>query len=461
MTFGGQGAPMDIGHMRAKGLCFRCHKQGHLSKDCPEKKDFRDIRVKDRRSQGGGKRSGSLGFDSSTIAKDLLTVTSYLPTHLNIPTPTLLAFNISRTTSTPVTESQNRYAALSVKECNDTDTDTPLKGSTDGSPARAETKVVNPAGHEAESLSTLRNRGANRYVSSLRGETQPMKAFGEKSPTIVTSISTASAESRLDGAWAKLKYTPCEASSQDEQAALTRGSPIATASTEPRLDGVLENTARKPMTTPKSARAVVRPRMGINRQPPTDSEGMGQTGNSAFAVQAPPIMPPRGGPLMKGEDDPSILPLKGQGRSPEGIQDTKKTATGPEAASAQAVQRGHLVTLIEVPDEDNDMAYQIWLAKDRTLTEVRREAMSDEPARSSTKGNEHSSVPPTKSDPSRWLKPFEVDWMLRAICKARNNNAAQAALFLHKGGETAQEQLYELHDDEPRLPWQRQHQNSE
>ncbi|SJL15736.1 uncharacterized protein ARMOST_19241 [Armillaria ostoyae] len=42
-TYGGQGAPMDIGQMRAKGLCFRCHKQGHLSKDCPEKKDFRDI----------------------------------------------------------------------------------------------------------------------------------------------------------------------------------------------------------------------------------------------------------------------------------------------------------------------------------------------------------------------------------------------------------------------------------
>ncbi|SJL01319.1 uncharacterized protein ARMOST_04639 [Armillaria ostoyae] len=43
-TYGGQGAPMDIGQMRTKGLCFRCHKQGHLSKDCPEKKDFRDIR---------------------------------------------------------------------------------------------------------------------------------------------------------------------------------------------------------------------------------------------------------------------------------------------------------------------------------------------------------------------------------------------------------------------------------
>ncbi|SJL03643.1 uncharacterized protein ARMOST_07000 [Armillaria ostoyae] len=39
-TFGGAGEPMDISQMRAKGLCFRCHKHGHLSKDCPDKKDY-------------------------------------------------------------------------------------------------------------------------------------------------------------------------------------------------------------------------------------------------------------------------------------------------------------------------------------------------------------------------------------------------------------------------------------
>ncbi|SJL00820.1 uncharacterized protein ARMOST_04134 [Armillaria ostoyae] len=43
-TFRGTGAPMDIGQMRAQGLCFRCHKKGHMSKDCLEKKDFQDIR---------------------------------------------------------------------------------------------------------------------------------------------------------------------------------------------------------------------------------------------------------------------------------------------------------------------------------------------------------------------------------------------------------------------------------
>ncbi|SJL04338.1 uncharacterized protein ARMOST_07704 [Armillaria ostoyae] len=43
-TFAGAGEPMDIRQMHAKGLCFQCHKQGHLSKDCLEKKDYQDIR---------------------------------------------------------------------------------------------------------------------------------------------------------------------------------------------------------------------------------------------------------------------------------------------------------------------------------------------------------------------------------------------------------------------------------
>ncbi|SJL02910.1 uncharacterized protein ARMOST_06251 [Armillaria ostoyae] len=42
-TFSGQGEPMDIGEMRSKGLCFRCHKHSHLSKDCPDKKTHWDI----------------------------------------------------------------------------------------------------------------------------------------------------------------------------------------------------------------------------------------------------------------------------------------------------------------------------------------------------------------------------------------------------------------------------------
>ncbi len=39
-----------------------------------------------------------------------------------------------------------------------------------------------------------------------------------------------------------------------------------------------------------------------------------------------------------------------------------KTAEWKEATSAQAVKRGHYITMIEVPDEDNDISFQRWLA---------------------------------------------------------------------------------------------------
>ncbi len=50
--------------------------------------------------------------------------------------------------------------------------------------------------------------------------------------------------------------------------------------------------------------------------------------------------------------------------------------------------------------------------------------------------------------PHRWFRPFEVDWTLRAICEARNGNAARAALavWIHKdkGAEMTDELLREL-----------------
>ncbi|SJL13531.1 uncharacterized protein ARMOST_16975 [Armillaria ostoyae] len=45
---------------------------------------------------------------------------------------------------------------------------------------------------------------------------------------------------------------------------------------------------------------------------------------------------------------------------------TKKIAAGQEAASAQAVNRGHSVTLIEVPDKDDNMVYQICSPKNES-----------------------------------------------------------------------------------------------
>ncbi|SJL08099.1 uncharacterized protein ARMOST_11461 [Armillaria ostoyae] len=388
--------------------------------------------------------------------------------HSNIPAPTLLAFNVPHTTSTPVTESQNRYAALSIEECNDNDPDTSLKGCRDTSPARAEAKAVNPAGHKAESLSTLplRKLGqtkAKRHTSSPHGETQPTKVLDEKSPTIVTSIDTASLPRRTDGACYGLKGIPLsaprEVSSHDEQAAPTQRSPITTVGVESQLDGALENTARNPQDKEAMARATITkitPSILTVAPESVSLRGKGETGNSVFAVQVQPIAHHSDPPIMAlghsmprqtSRQDHQARPSKAVGDA--NATTTKKIAAGQEAASAQAVNRGHSVSIIEVPDEDNDTAYQIWLAKERTLAIAK-------------KGNEPSSVPPTKPDPSRWFKPFEVDWTLRAVCEARNDNAACAVLFiwmhhdhipelteelleqLRRGGDTAREQLYKL-----------------
>ncbi len=54
-------------------------------------------------------------------------------------------------------------------------------------------------------------------------------------------------------------------------------------------------------------------------------------------------------------------------------QETKeRIAVGKEAASAQAVKRGHMVTMIEVPDEEDDTAYQRWLTKGSPLGTLTR-----------------------------------------------------------------------------------------
>ncbi len=51
----------------------------------------------------------------------------------------------------------------------------------------------------------------------------------------------------------------------------------------------------------------------------------------------------------------------------------ERTAAGQEAASTQVVERGPQVTMIKIPDEEDNTAYQRWLAKGSPLvTPTRR-----------------------------------------------------------------------------------------
>ncbi len=52
----------------------------------------------------------------------------------------------------------------------------------------------------------------------------------------------------------------------------------------------------------------------------------------------------------------------------------ERTAAGKEAASAQAVKRGHTVTMIEVPNPEDDTAYQQWLTKGSPIVSPKRSA---------------------------------------------------------------------------------------
>ncbi len=50
----------------------------------------------------------------------------------------------------------------------------------------------------------------------------------------------------------------------------------------------------------------------------------------------------------------------------------RKAEERKEAASTQAVKRGHTVTMIEVPDEEDDASYQKWVASGSPTTPLKR-----------------------------------------------------------------------------------------
>ena len=69
-----------------------------------------------------------------------------------------------------------------------------------------------------------------------------------------------------------------------------------------------------------------------------------------------------------------------------------KKAAGPEVVSAQTMKRGPAVTMEEVPDEEDETAYQNWLAKQRSEQKERAIQSDDDwvPTRPDTSAPLHS-----------------------------------------------------------------------
>ncbi|PBK71774.1 hypothetical protein ARMSODRAFT_1016762 [Armillaria solidipes] len=150
-------------------------------------------------------------------------------------------------------------------------------------------------------------------------------------------------------------------------------------------------------------RAIPGPRMGIKSRPLT-SKGTGETGNSAFAVQAQPDTLLASGPSMRSATCSSILIQKELDEDDEEAiarPVITKTATKEDSVSAQTVKKGNSVTMVEVPDEEDDTAFHQWTAHQKEASPF-------------IEGSKMMTPVLTRG----WCKPFEVDWMLRAVCEA-------------------------------------------
>ncbi|SJL01489.1 uncharacterized protein ARMOST_04811 [Armillaria ostoyae] len=357
-TYGGRGQPMDIDAIKS-GNCFRCGEKGHISKNCPLQ-SWNKGKKQEVRASTTEPSTGSKIEEVKDAAGNHSGRTNTLHV-VNIPHPPHSILFAERNSNQTRKESHNKYAILT------TDDDTHLSSVSDD---EASTGAESP--NTKDNQSTLRNFGAKRHTSSLRGETQPTKVLDEKSPTIVTPIDTASQPRRTDGTWAKLKHAPCEVSS-DEQAAPTERSPIATIDDESRLDGARENTARNPTDTKAIPREVASAQ-AIKR------------GHSVVMIEVP-----------DQDDDTSFI-----------LQQNKVTATDAGACGPSPKRKSPLMEKEAERPIGNDTSV--------------------------SKGREAAKHAPPTVAPHEWLKPFETEWTWRAIKDAKDESSARAILlnWIHK-----------------------------
>ncbi len=110
----------------------------------------------------------------------------------------------------------------------------------------------------------------------------------------------------------------------------------------------------------------------------------------------------------------------------DSTQDDQKAA-GQEAASTQAVERGHQVNIVEVPDNEDITSFM--MNKKANLTPPLETAVTSPMVVELLQVDAKA-----KEVPHEWLKPFGAEWTLRGIKEARTESEVKAILknWIHK-----------------------------
>ncbi len=115
-----------------------------------------------------------------------------------------------------------------------------------------------------------------------------------------------------------------------------------------------------------------------------------------------------------------VAPLRGDSfKERTSHSTTNLKATGQEAASAQAVQRGHKVEMSEVADQDDDTSFMMNMKSKMTPIDIETAVTSPtvvEPSRVNATAKEAPQLSRTYTSGetySEWLKPFGAEWTLR------------------------------------------------
>ncbi|SJL06737.1 uncharacterized protein ARMOST_10079 [Armillaria ostoyae] len=417
--------------------CFRCHQKGHISKNCllqswnKKKQEVRASTTKpsmDSKIEEVKDAAGNGQTYITPVVKDVLY------------TPHSILFTESHSNH-PCMESHNRYAILA------TDIDTVSIASSDED------------GDVTESFTNDMTTQEEQQCQLLHGPTRGVRSSTRRFNIKVTQGAL------IDSTTGASKGSPSAMDNHLTSSALhvkvpgdkppTIVVPLITASLSASREG---NTTRIG-TNDEAELAAHSPGTGKELAP----EVTEQVGKSVFAVQTQSSVS-----LGNGTSDQVKIPnddttktaneekcihhaeqkCLSKAAGDAKAMATKEIAKGKEVASAQAIERGHLVVMIEVPDEEDDTSFKLQQNKvaatdadacgpspKRESPLMEREAerpIGNNPLRSEDR--EAAKYMPPVVAPHEWLKPFETKWTWRAIKDAKNESITRAILlnWIHK-----------------------------